>query len=96
MGYEVLNRGAKKDDRHLYCWLTQNVHKVLLFLEETQIPYRLLQVDIGRGDMTQRMIRGRTSNCGVMWCISAVNRTFWPAAFVTRAASFIKMTDRPV
>lgn len=34
----------------LYCWMTPNVHKVLLFLEETQLPYRLLPVDIGNGD----------------------------------------------
>lgn len=34
----------------LYFWSTPNVYKVLLFLEEAQLPYRLVPVDIQRGD----------------------------------------------
>lgn len=34
----------------LYYWATPNVHKVLLFLEEAQLDYRLIPVDISRGD----------------------------------------------
>ncbi len=34
----------------LYYWPTPNGHKITLFLEETGLPYRILPVDIGRGD----------------------------------------------
>lgn len=34
----------------LYYWPTPNGHKITLFLEETGLPYRIVPVDIGRGD----------------------------------------------
>lgn len=34
----------------LYYWPTPNGHKVVIFLEETGLAYRLLPVDIGRGE----------------------------------------------
>jgi GST-like protein len=34
----------------LYYWTTPNGHKITLFLEETGIPYRLLPIDIGKGE----------------------------------------------
>ncbi len=34
----------------LYYWPTPNGHKVTIFLEETQIPYRILPINIGRGE----------------------------------------------
>jgi GST-like protein len=34
----------------LYYWPTPNGHKVCLFLEETAMPYRILPVNIGRGE----------------------------------------------
>jgi len=34
----------------LYTWLTPNGRKVSLMLEETELPYRVLPVDIGRGE----------------------------------------------
>ena len=34
----------------LYYWPTPNGHKVTLFLEEADLPYRLIPVDIGRGE----------------------------------------------
>jgi GSH-dependent disulfide-bond oxidoreductase len=34
----------------LYYWTTPNGHKVTMFLEETQTPYRLVPVNIGRGE----------------------------------------------
>jgi GST-like protein len=34
----------------LYYWPTPNGHKITIFLEETNLPYRLVTVDIGRGD----------------------------------------------
>jgi GSH-dependent disulfide-bond oxidoreductase len=34
----------------VYYWTTPNGHKVTMFLEETQTPYRLVPVNIGRGD----------------------------------------------
>ena len=34
----------------LYYWPTPNGHKITLFLEEAELPYRILPVDIGRGD----------------------------------------------
>lgn len=37
----------------LYYWPTPNGHKITLFLEETGLPYRIVPVDIGRGDQFQ-------------------------------------------
>ncbi len=34
----------------LYYWTTPNGHKITIFLEETALPYRLIPIDIGRGD----------------------------------------------
>jgi len=34
----------------VYYWPTPNGHKVAIFLEETAMPYRLVPVDIGKGD----------------------------------------------
>lgn len=34
----------------LYYWPTPNGHKIVLFLEETGLEYRIIPVDIGRGD----------------------------------------------
>jgi GSH-dependent disulfide-bond oxidoreductase len=34
----------------VYYWPTPNGHKVTMFLEETQTPYRLVPVNIGRGE----------------------------------------------
>ena len=37
----------------LYYWTTPNGHKITIFLEETRIPYRIVPVDISRGDQFQ-------------------------------------------
>jgi GST-like protein len=34
----------------LHYWPTPNGHKITIFLEETGLPYRILPVDIGKGD----------------------------------------------
>lgn len=34
----------------LYYWPTPNGHKITLFLEETKLPYRLIGVNIGKGE----------------------------------------------
>jgi GST-like protein len=34
----------------LYYWTTPNAHKVTLFLEETGLPYRVIPVNIGKGE----------------------------------------------
>ena len=34
----------------LYYWTTPNGHKVTMFLEETGIPYRIVPVNIGKGE----------------------------------------------
>jgi GST-like protein len=34
----------------LHYWTTPNGHKITIFLEETGLPYRILPVDIGRGE----------------------------------------------
>jgi GST-like protein len=34
----------------VYCWPTPNGHKITMFLEETGMDYRLVPVDIGKGD----------------------------------------------
>jgi len=37
----------------LYYWPTPNAHKITLFLEETGVDYRLVPVNIGKGDQFQ-------------------------------------------
>jgi GST-like protein len=34
----------------LYYWTTPNGHKITMFLEEAQVPYRIVPVNIGRGE----------------------------------------------
>jgi len=34
----------------LYYWTTPNGHKITLFLEETDLPYHITPVDIGKGE----------------------------------------------
>ena len=34
----------------LYYWTTPNGHKITIFLEETGLPYKIIPVNIGRGD----------------------------------------------
>jgi GSH-dependent disulfide-bond oxidoreductase len=34
----------------LYYWTTPNGHKITMFLEEAQLPYRIVPVNIGKGD----------------------------------------------
>jgi GST-like protein len=37
----------------LYYWTTPNGHKITLFLEETDLPYTLIPINIGKGDQFQ-------------------------------------------
>ena len=37
----------------VYYWPTPNGHKITIFLEETGLPYRIVPVNIGRGDQFQ-------------------------------------------
>jgi GST-like protein len=37
----------------LYYWTTPNGHKITMCLEELALPYRIVPVDIGRGDQFQ-------------------------------------------
>ena len=37
----------------LYYWTTPNGHKVTMFLEEAKLPYRIIPIDIGKGDQFQ-------------------------------------------
>ena len=37
----------------LFYWPTPNGHKITLFLEETATPYRIVPIDIGKGDQFQ-------------------------------------------
>jgi GSH-dependent disulfide-bond oxidoreductase len=34
----------------LYYWTTPNGHKITIFLEETGVPYKIVPVNISRGD----------------------------------------------
>jgi hypothetical protein len=34
----------------LYYWTTPNGHKITMFLEETGLPYRIVPVNIGKGE----------------------------------------------
>jgi GST-like protein len=34
----------------LHYWPTPNGHKITMFLEEAELPYRIVPVDIGRGE----------------------------------------------
>lgn len=35
---------------HLYYWATPNGHKITMFLEEAELPYRIIPVNIGAGE----------------------------------------------
>ncbi|MEO0355960.1 MAG: glutathione S-transferase N-terminal domain-containing protein, partial [Cyanobacteria bacterium P01_A01_bin.3] len=37
----------------LYYWTTPNGHKISIFLEESQLPYTIFPVDIGKGEQFQ-------------------------------------------
>jgi GST-like protein len=37
----------------LYYWTTPNGHKITMFLEEAKLPYRIIPIDIGKGDQFQ-------------------------------------------
>jgi hypothetical protein len=37
----------------LYYWTTPNGHKITLFLEESGLPYRILPINIGKGEQFQ-------------------------------------------
>lgn len=37
----------------LYYWTTPNGHKITLFLEESELPYTLIPINIGKGDQFQ-------------------------------------------
>lgn len=37
----------------LYYWTTPNGHKITLFLEETGLPYKIVPINIGKGDQFQ-------------------------------------------
>jgi len=34
----------------LYYWTTPNGHKITIFFEETSVPYKIVPVNISRGD----------------------------------------------
>lgn len=38
----------------LYYWTTPNGHKITIFLEETGVPYKIIPVNIGKGEQFQR------------------------------------------
>jgi len=38
----------------LYYWTTPNGHKITIFLEETGLPYKIVPVNIGKGDQFKR------------------------------------------
>ncbi len=38
----------------LYYWPTPNGHKITIFLEEAEVPYRIVPVDIGKGEQFSR------------------------------------------
>src|SRR5688500_17026628 len=38
----------------VYYWTTPNGHKVTMFLEETKTPYRIVPINIGRGEQFGR------------------------------------------
>lgn len=37
----------------LYYWTTPNGHKITMFLEESQLPYKIFPINIGKGDQFQ-------------------------------------------
>jgi GST-like protein len=38
----------------LYYWTTPNGHKITIFLEETGLPYKIIPINIGKGEQFQR------------------------------------------
>ena len=48
IGAEVFEKGRKMID--LYTWPTPNGHKIHIMLEETGLPYKVIPIDINKGD----------------------------------------------
>jgi GST-like protein len=46
----------------LYYWTTPNGHKITIFLEEAHLPYRLIPVNIGKGDQFKPDFLGHAPN----------------------------------
>jgi GST-like protein len=46
----------------LYYWTTPNGHKITIFLEEAGLPYRVVPVDIGKGDQFKLQFLGIAPN----------------------------------
>jgi GST-like protein len=46
----LLEHGCYRSMIDLYYWTTPNGHKITIFLEETGTPYRIIPVNIGKGD----------------------------------------------
>ena len=46
----------------LHYWTTPNGHKISIFLEETGLPYKIIAVDIGKGDQFKRGFLAHSPN----------------------------------
>ena len=46
----------------LHYWTTPNGHKITMFLEETGLPYKIIAVDIGKGDQFKREFLAHSPN----------------------------------
>jgi GSH-dependent disulfide-bond oxidoreductase len=46
----VRDEGDNRSMIDLYFWPTPNGHKISIFLEEAQVPYKMIPVNIGKGD----------------------------------------------
>jgi GSH-dependent disulfide-bond oxidoreductase len=61
----------------LYYWTTPNGHKVTMFLEETQTPYRIVPINIGRGEQFGREFLQVSpimlEECGLRYNVIPVN-----------------------
>ena len=49
----------------LYYWTTPNGHKITIFLEEARVPYRIIPVNIGKGDQFKPDFKGRPIQAGL-------------------------------
>jgi GST-like protein len=46
----------------LHYWTTPNGHKITIFLEETALPYKIIPVDIGKGEQFKREFLAHSPN----------------------------------
>lgn len=78
----------------LYTWLTPNGRKVSLMLEETGIPYRVVAIDIGRGEQHTAQFRAINPNGKIPAIVDPVGPGGMPLTLFESSAILLYLADK--